>query len=241
MNRTLLVAKRDLAAYFNSLWGYVVLAFILVIDGLLFNTQALGESAQSSTMVLEKFFEFSFGTTVVAAVLLTMRLIAEERQNGTQALLDASPISDTQLILGKYLSALAFLTVLTLATLYMPALIFVHGKVSIGHISAGYAGLLLVGAAVLAIGTFGSAMGRNQLEAAAVSGFLVLFFILTWKLGRLAAPPLNDVFANMSLFDKHFQPFQRGRIEVAAVVYYLSICFVFLSLAIRRMSLRRWQ
>jgi ABC-2 type transport system permease protein len=117
----------------------------------------------------------------------------------------------------------------------------VHGKVSIGHISVGYTGLLLVGAAVLAIGTFGSAMGRNQLEAAAVSGFLVLFFILTWKLGRMAAPPLNDVFANMSLFDKHFQPFQRGRIEVAAVVYYLSICFVFLSLAIRRMSLRRWQ
>jgi ABC-2 type transport system permease protein len=143
--------------------------------------------------------------------------------------------------LGKYLSALAFLSLLTLATLYMPALIFVHGKVSIGHITAGYAGLLLVGAAVLAIGTFGSSLGRNQLEAAAVSGFLVLFFVLTWKLGRIAAPPLSEIFSNMSLYDKHFQPFQRGRVEVAAVVYYLSLCFVFLSLSIRHMSLRRWQ
>jgi len=241
MSRTLLVARRDLAAYFNSLWGYVVLAFMLVVNGLLFNTQALGESARSSTYVLQEFFEFSFGTTVVAAILLTMRLIAEERQNGTQTLLDASPISDTQLVLGKYLSALAFLSILILATLYMPALIFVHGKVSIGHISAGYAGLFLVGAAVLAIGTFGSSLGRNQLEAAAISGFLVLFFLLTWKLGRLAAPPLSDVFRNMSLFDGHFQPFQKGRLELAAVVYYLSLCFVFLSLSIRRMSLRRWQ
>jgi ABC-2 type transport system permease protein len=241
MRETILIAKRELAATFNSLWGYVVLAFILVVDGLLFNTQALGESAQTSTYVLEKFFEVCFGTTVVAAILLTMRLIAEERQRGTHLLLDASPVSDTQLVLGKFLSAFAFLTILTGATLYMPALIFVNGKVSLAHIGTGYLGLLLVGAAVLAIGTFGSAMGRNQLEAAAVSGFLVLVFLLMWKLGRMSSPPVSEVFSNMSLFDKHFQPFQRGRIEVAAVAYYLSICFVFLSLSVRRMSLRRWQ
>ena len=150
MRETLLIARRELASTFNSLWGYVVLAFILVVDGLLFNTQALGESAQTSTYVLEKFFEVCFGTTVVAAILLTMRLIAEERQRGTHLLLDASPVSDTQLVLGKFLSALAFLSLLTLATAYMPALIFVNGKVSLAHIGTGYLGLILVGAAVLA-------------------------------------------------------------------------------------------
>ena len=144
-------------------------------------------------------------------------------------------------MLGKFLSALAFLGILTLATVYMPALIFVEGKVSLGHIGAGYTGLLLGGAAVLAIGIFGSSVGRNQLEAAAVSGFLVLLFLLMWKLARLTGPPVADFFSHMSLFDKHFQPFQMGRIELAPVVYYLSVTFVFLSLSIRRMSLRRWQ
>ena len=241
MRQTLLIARRELAATFNNLWGYIILAFILVIDGLLFNAQALGETARTSTYVLQEFFEVGFGTTVVAAILITMRLIAEERQRGTHLLLDASPVSDTQLVLGKFLSAFAFLGLLTLATLYMPALIFVEGKVSLGHIGAGYAGLLLAGAAVLAIGTFGSSVGRNQLEAAAVSGFLVLIFLLMWKLERLSVPPVSDFFSHMSLFDKHFQPFQMGRIELAPVVYYLSVTFVFLSLSIRRMSLRRWQ
>jgi len=241
MTRTLLIARREFAAYFNSLWGYVVMAFILVVGGLLFNTRAMGDGARLSTEVLEEFFEFSFGTTVIAAVLITMRLIAEERQGRTQTLLDASPISDTQLVLGKYFSAFAFLSLLIIATTYMPALIFVNGKVSIGHIIGGYSGLILVGAAVLAIGTFGSTIGRNQLESAAISSVIVLVLILMWKLARMSVPPLSEIFANMSLFDKHFQPFQSGRIEVAAVMYYLSISFVFLSLSIRKMSLRRWK
>ena len=240
MSRTLLIARREFAAYFNSLWGYVVMAFILVVGGLLFNTRALAGSKES-TDVLSEFFEYSFGTTVVAAVLITMRLIAEDRQNRTQTLLDASPVSDNQLVMGKYLSALAFLSILIIATMYMPALIFVNGKVSIGHIIAGYSGLILVGAAVLAIGTFGSTIGRNQLEAAAISSFIVLVLILMWKLGRMSDPPLHGLFLNMSLFDGHFQPFQEGRIELAAMTYYLSISFVFLSLSIRKMSLRRWK
>ena len=68
----------------------------------------------------------------------------------------------------------------------------------------------------------------------------MLVFLLMWKLGRMSAPRERGVLQHESL-DKHFQPFQRGRIEVAAVAYYLSVCFVFLSLSIRRMSLRRWQ
>ena len=78
--------------------GYLVVASILAIDGLLFNAYSLGTGARYSTKVLEEFFYFSFGTTMVAAILLTMRLLAEERQTGTALLLDASPLSDTQII-----------------------------------------------------------------------------------------------------------------------------------------------
>ena len=241
MRGTLLVARRDFSAYFNSLWGYVVMAFLLVVNGLLFNTVAMGRSARPSTQVLEQFFYISFGTTVIAAVLITMRLLAEERQQGTQALLDSCPLSDRQIVLGKYLSAMGFLSVITLATVYMPALIFINGKVSLGHIIAGYTGLLMVGSATVAIGTFGSSVARNQLEAAAVSGFVVIVMLVMWQLARLTDAPFTDLFSQMSLYDKHFQPFQRGRVNLSDVTFYLSTTFLFLTMSIRLIETRRWR
>jgi len=237
----MLVVRRDLSAYFNSMWGYLVVASILVIDGLLFNAYSLGTGARYSTKVLEEFFYFSFGTTMVAAILLTMRLLAEERQTGTALLLDASPLSDTQIIVGKYLSALAFLSLLTLSTLYMPALIFVNGKVAVGQIAAGYLGLLLAGSAAVAIGTFGSSVAKNQLVAAVISSFGVVFLLITWMLARKTEAPFSDVLSYMSLFDKHFQPFMRGRVNIDGIVYYLSVTFAFLMLSVRWMSSRRWK
>jgi len=140
MRGMLLVARRELAAYLNSYWGYAVIAAVLVIDGLLFNAFALGNQPKYSSKVIEEFFYFSFGTTVIASILLTMRLVAEERQTGTIVLIDSSPLGAWQLIGGKYLSAMVVLATMVLATMYMPALVFVNGKVSYGHIFAGSPG-----------------------------------------------------------------------------------------------------
>lgn len=241
MSGLLLIARRELGAYLNTLWGYIVVALVLVVDGMLFNAYALGSGAKLSAEVLEAFFYFSFGTTTIAAVPLTMRLLAEERQTGTMVLLDASPLADWQVVGGKFLSALVFLFGMTLLTAYMPALIFVNGKVSLGHIAGGYLGLLLVGAATAAIGTFGSAISRNQLVAAIISAFLVVFFVMSWMLGRVTDPPFDDIFSYLSLFDRHFQPFMKGRINLEDVVFYLSITFVFLLLSTRVLSARRWR
>ena len=112
----------------------------------------------------------SFGTTAFASVFISMRLLAEERQTGTLVLLTSSPVHDWEIVLGKYLSALAFLAIVTIASVYIPALIMVNGKVSFGHLFAGYLGVLLVGSATLAIGVFGSALARNQILAAIFSG-----------------------------------------------------------------------
>lgn len=241
MRGVLLVARRELGAYLNSYWGYLVVAIVLVINGLLFNAFALGKTARYSSDVLEDFFYFSFGTTVIAAVLLTMRLIAEERQTGTIVLIDASPLTDWEVIGGKFLSAMTYLGGMTLMSAYMPALIFVNGKVSFGQIGAGYLGLLLAGGAATAIGTFGSSVARSQLVAAVVSGAAVLFFLVSWLLARVTDPPLADIFSYMSLFDRHFQPFMRGRINVEDVVFYLTVTFVFLLLSTRVLSARRWR
>jgi ABC-2 type transport system permease protein len=233
--------RRELSAYFNGLWGSGIIAAILVIDGLLFNAFAVSDKPRPSAEVLQAFFTFSFGTTIIASAFLTMRLIAEERQTGTIVLIDSSPLSDWQIVLGKYLSAFAVLSMLTLGTAYMPALIFVNGKVSFGHIASGYLGLLLVGAAATAVGTFGSAIARSQLVALALSGVMLAFLVVAWMLAKITEPPLSEVFSWLSLFDRHFQPLQKGTVQVEDIVYYGSVVFVFLSMATRFMALRRWR
>lgn len=241
MRGMLLIARRDLAAYFNSLWGYAVVAAVLVIDGLLFNVFAVSNTARFSSDVLEDFFYFSFGVVCVAAVLLTMRLVAEEKQTGTMTLLDSSPLAGWQIVGGKYLSAMAVLGLLVALTAYMPGLIFLNGKVSMGHIGAGYLGLLLVGSATVAAGTLGSTVAQNQLVAAITSGILVVFLIITWLLARITDPPLADVFSYAALFDRHFQPFMQGRINTEGIVFYLSLTWLFLMLSTRYLAARRWR
>lgn len=242
MKGVMLIARRELGAYFNSFWGYLVVAVVLIINGLLFNAFAMGDAPKLSFEVLRDFFYFSFGTTVVASILITMRLIAEERQTGTMMLIHASPLAEWQVIAGKYLSAMVFLGVMLALSGYMPALVFVNGKVSLGHIFSGYLGLMLVGSATVAIGTFASTLSRSQLVAAVVGGVIAVFLLVTWLLARIADPPLKEILSYMSLFDKHFRrSFMEGQIHTSDVVYYLSVTFAFLVLSTRWISARRWK
>src|SRR3954452_16398677 len=198
MRATLLIARRELGAYLRSMTGYVIAAVLLLINGLLFNAFSLGNGDKLSSQVLSDFFYFSSGTTIIASVFISMRLLAEERQTGTLVLLTSSPVHDWEIVLGKFLSALAFLAMITFATVYMPALIFVNGKVSFGHMAAGYVGLLLLGSAALAIGTFGSALARSQVLAAIFSGCILVAMIVCWMLAKVTEAPLNDVFTAMA-------------------------------------------
>lgn len=241
MRGMLLIARRDLSAYLNSYWGYAVIAAVLIIDGLLFNAFALGDQPKYSSKVIEEFFYFSFGTTIIASILMTMRLVAEERQTGTIVLVDSAPISDWQLVGGKYISAMTVLSAMVLLTLYMPALVFVNGKVSYGHIVSGYFGLLLVAGAVASIGTFASTVSRSQLVAGFISVVVVVFLLVTWLLAKVADPPLKDIFSYMSFFDRHYRGFMRGQINTEDVVYYVTIVFVFLLMSARFMAARRWR
>jgi ABC-2 type transport system permease protein len=234
-----LLVRRELRAYFDTGWGWTILAMVLILDGLMFNAFALGSRERFSTDVLSDFFYLSSGTTMIAGVLLTMRLIAEERQTGTFVLLQTAPIRPIEIVLGKFLGAFGFLTILTLLTTYMPALIFVHGKVSIGQIVVGYVGLLSLGAATLAVGTFSSALAKNQLLAAMIGSGILVFLLLGWLVGQVTEPPLSAVFSYSAIFDRHFQPFMKGRLNTEGLVYYGSLCFAFLLMATRVLQLRR--
>jgi len=126
-------------------------------------------------------------------------------------------------------------------TIFMPLLIRVNGKISLGHLGAGYLGLLLLGSASMAIGTLGSALGRTQVLAAIFSGCMVTAMVLCWMLVHVTERPLNDLFASLALHNKHFQPFQQGAIHLRDVVYYLMVTTVGLFAAVRVMEARRWR
>lgn len=239
MKAITLLVRRELRSYFDTAWGWTIFAFVLVLDGIMFNAFALGTRERYSADVLSDFFYFSSGTTMIAGILLTMRLVAEERQTGTFTLLQTAPIRSLDIVLGKFVGAFLFLALITVSTAYMPALIFVHGKVSVGQILVGYTGLLSLGAATIAIGTFSSAISRNQLLAAVLGAGILVFILLGWMLGQVTEAPLSGVFSYSAIFDRHFQPFMKGRLNTEGLVYFASVCFGFLLLATRSLQLRR--
>lgn len=236
-----LIVKRELATYFGSRSGYVIAALILLVDGILFNVFAVGSTSRYSTDVLSDFFFFSSGVTMIAAILISMRLIAEDRQSGALPLLTTSSLSDGEIVFAKFLSGFAFLAALVAITIYMPLLIFLNGKVSLGHIFAGYVGLLCIGAAATAIGTFGSAIASSQVVAVVVSSAIVVFLLLQWMLARIVDGPLSDVIGYLSFHDKHFRPFMEGTVSLRDVIYYLSVAALFLVLARNSLEGRRWR
>jgi ABC-2 type transport system permease protein len=241
MSAVLLIARRELAGFLRTMSGYVIIAVVLAATGLLFNVEAVNR-VQLSGELLARFFYLSSGMVMVASVLISMRLLAEERQTGTLALLYSSPVRDGEIVAGKFLSALAFLALLLLCTAFMPALIMLRGKVSAGHVAVGYAGLLLLGSACLALGTLGSALARSQLVAGVVSGSLVLLLLLAWLLGRATEAPLSDVFASLALWQQHFgQSFMLGLVRTRDVAYYLGVTWVALFAATRVLEARRWR
>lgn len=235
-----IITRRELGSYFRTPSGYLIAAATLLVQGLLFNTRALG-GAKLSSQVLMDFLRDSSGTTTVAAVLLAMRLFAEERQQGTLVLLYTSPVREVEIVLGKFFSALIVLTIITLLSVYLPALIFVNGKVSVGHIVGGYFGLLCVGAATLALGVLGSAMARNQLMAGVLATVFIFVLFLAWALAKVVDPPFSTLIAHFSLYEMHFFPFMRGLVQLSDIVYYASVVYLALLSATRVVQSQRWQ
>ncbi len=236
----LLIARRELYAYLRSPLGAAIIAGALLVDGIWFYWQGLSQRVISAE-VLRQFFYGASGVTMIAALFLSMRLLAEERQTGTITLLNTAPLRDTEIVAGKFLAAFGVIVVMTALTLYMPLLIFVRGKVSVGHIVVGYSGLLLLGAAATALGLFASTLARSQVVAAIIGAVLLAVVILQWAVARAVDPPLNKFLSNLALHHENFRPFMIGTLELKNVVYYLVVTYFFLLCATKVMEARRWR
>ena len=241
MGKIWCIASRELAAYFNTWMGYIIIALTLVIDGLLFNAFAIGNSAKLSSEVLESFFYYASGMSMVAGILLSMRLIAEEKQNGTLVLLFSSPVSERHIIYGKFLSAFLFSMVLHGVSLYMPALIMVHGKISMGHVASGYLALALLGGVTAAMTLFVSALAPNQLVAAVGGSFIVVVFLILWMLAKVVDQPFRDIFAWLAIHSDHFTPFGVGVVNLKDVIFYIGMIVFFLESSTMVLTGRRCQ
>lgn len=241
MNRILLIVRREVGQYASTWSGYLIAAALLLLSGLLYNVFGVGSVPQYSRDVLASAFYFLSGTTLVAGILFAMRLIAEERQTGSLPLLLGSPLSDAEIVVAKYLSAFIPVAIYVALAGYIPMLVYFRGNVSVGHVAAGYLGLLAIGSAGVAIGLFGSALFKSQLVAAIVSGVIAVVMLVLWKTSQLIEGPLGEVVAALALHDDHFRPFMEGTIELSNLVYYASVTAFFLVMSRNVLEAKRWR
>jgi len=230
------IAKREFASYFNSAIAYMVVTVYLGLSGALFFWSLFLEQQAS----MRGFFELAPLLFFIITPLLTMRLLAEERAQGTLELLLTMPITDWQVVLGKFFASVGLILVLVLLTLPFPISVASLGPLDKGATFASYVGLILMAGTYSAIGLMASSFTKNQFIAALIA--LTIGFGL-FILSRLVPllPPSVAPFINSICIDTHFQNAARGVIDSRDVVYYLSMMFGCLLVAQTSLESRRWR
>jgi ABC-2 type transport system permease protein len=241
---TLLIFRREIGQYFASPLAYLVAFAILLLTGLYFNTDLTYSVTRKPTDPAIVGFFLSFAM-VFFAPLLTMRLLAEERREGTLELLLTAPVRDSDIVFGKFLSAWFYYSVILAITFsYQIILMIVQPtqQPDLGHAICAYIGIWLYGGATLAVGILFSALTENQIIAAFLSMTTLLFL---W-IGDLA----GDIVANLDLariirqltLQGHFSgSFYVGLMRAEDVAYFAGIIAVMLFIAIRIVESHRWR
>jgi ABC-2 type transport system permease protein len=235
---------RELRAYFFSPLAYVVMFFFLMVTGVVF-VNLIGSLVDPRVMApdpaLSYFFRSSWLLLILLAPVLTMRLISEELRSGSIEILMTAPITEGQVVAGKYLAALTFYASLWLPTLVYAVLIARQSEVEWGPVAAGYLGVLGIGALLLAVGTFASSMTRSQLVAAMVSVALVfLLFLLGIFEEQISSERVKQALGYVNLFS-HIDEFSRGIVDTRRLAYYGTGVLFFLFLATRALEDKKWR
>ena len=231
------IAWKEIQIYFSSPTAYIIGTIFLALAGFFF-VRDLGEPFPEAS--LSAFFQGATIVLVLLAPVLTMRLMAEEQKLGTIELLLTSPVRDWEVVIGKYLASMVFLVGTLALTLYYTVLLVVYADPDPGPIYAGYLGLILYGAAALAIGLLTSTLTSNQIVAAAVAmGILLVLYFAEAASGSLGTTASN-IIGQVGI-KSHFDDFERGIIDTRHVVYFICFIAFFLFLTIRALEIRRWR
>jgi len=224
MNKIWIIAKRELRSFFDSLMAYVMIVMFLGFSG--FFTWLFGSDVffvnQAS---LQSFFSISFWTLFFFIPAVTMGLLADERKTGTIELLVTKPVSDWQIVAGKFLSALLLICITLALTLPYYITVASIGKADHGAVWMGYLGLLFMSASYISIGLFASSITSNQIVAFLTALFIGIFFHLIFGLaGSSSGGWFASILGYLSL-SNHYESMARGVVDTKDVFYFLSIIF----------------
>jgi ABC-2 type transport system permease protein len=255
MNNILAIAHKELKGYFASPVAYVVIGFSAILFGWFFinllyyfdRTQMQAGSGfqgpqavnVNEIMISPLFLNVSV-ILLFTLPLITMRTYAEEKRSGTIELLLTSPLTDLQIVIGKFLGGMVLYIAMLAVTLVHMAFLFAYGNPEWRPIATGYLGLLLMGGCFLSLGLFVSSLTRNQIIAGMVTfAVFLMFWVINW-IATFMGPTPQAVLNYLSITE-HLNDFARGVIDTKHLVYYFSFIAFSLFLTVRAVDSERWR
>ncbi|HTW24325.1 MAG TPA: ABC transporter permease subunit [Candidatus Baltobacteraceae bacterium] len=250
------IYRKEMGHYFVSPVAYVVVAVFLIVAGFFFRLymglandqamemamQGMGSGMDVPAEVLRAFFGLISTLILFLAPMLTMGVYAEERRRGTMELLMTSPITEFQIVLGKFLATLTLFVIMLFPTALYVAYMCFHTdpKMQWALVLTGYLGALLLGASLLAIGSFISSLTESQLIAVVLSfGAILILWVLDFVV-RGSDSVAGTVLQYISVIH-HYDDFTRGVIDTSSLIYYVSVPILFLFLTVRSIDSIRWR
>lgn len=236
------LARRENGFYFNSPIAYIVITvFLLACAVVFFTVETEGETFFSANRTeMRRLFTAVPWILAFLVPAISMRLLSEEKRTGTIELLVTWPVTDRQIVFGKYLGGLSFLGIMLAATLPLVLIVATMGKLDFGLVVGGYLGLFLVGAAYLGIGLMTSSWTKNQIVAYLVGVLLCAFFYFIDSMLGLVWQDARDAFAFLS-FKAHFDNIARGVIDLRDLAFYGTVIAVTLVVTSQSLQARNWK
>lgn len=256
MRTTIAIARRELYAYFVSPLAYVVIGFFLAVTGLFFDLfvrsysqytlQAgmnpyLAEQLNLHDALIRPLYSNFHVILLFIVPLVSMRLLAEEKKQGTAELLLTAPVKTSELVLGKFLGALSFLVIIMLLTVQYPLFLWISGSAPpLGAFLSAFGGACLLAGAFLSVGLFMSSLTENQIVAAVTCFVLLLVLWVIGFAGQMAGGKVETLFKAISLTE-NTEEFSKGVVDTKNVVFFLSFIAFNLFLTQRAVESRRWR
>ena len=253
MSNILAIAHKEVKSYFSSPIAYIAIGLWALLYGYFFfailsffvrqsmqmnqfGPQALNLNQQLIRPLLQN-------VTILILFLMpmvTMRTYSEEKRSGTIELLLTSPITDFQIVLGKFFGAMALYAVMLAVTLFHIGVLFIYGSPEWKPILTSYIGLLLLGGCFIAVGLFISSLTKNQIVAGMVTfAVFLLLWIITW-IGSFSGPTVDKLTTYLSIID-HFDDFGKGVVDTTHLIYYVSFITFGLFLTAKSVDSERWR
>ncbi len=230
MKQIWIITKRELQAIFDSLMAYIMIVAFLGFSGF-FTWLYGGDVFYVNQASLQTFFNIAYWTLFFFIPALTMKLIAEEKKTGTLEILLTKPISDWQILWGKFLSILLLIIVALALTLPYYITVWSLGPVDHGAVWSGYLGLILMSSAYISIGIFTSSITNNQIVAFLLALLIGIFFHIIFGMLASGLTGIAGSVLNYLSLSSHFESISRGVIDSKDLVYFISIVFLGLTSA----------